>query len=158
LFRPAKSTQPPQPLPIAGAAEPSAPYGVGKAPFAHRPSTSCAAAACHGGGQVGKLGSEHSTWAPEAFPEGGGDPHAKACRVLFNADSVRMAKLLRLGEPHKEALCLKCHAVDSAKDPETREQILSEGVGCGACHGPAEKWIATHTLPEWKTLSNREKW
>ena len=160
-FGPAKS-EPPKQLPdLDRAAEPNphAPYGVGKAPFTHRPATSCAAASCHGGGQVGKVGSEHSTWAPEAFPsDGAGDPHTKAYRVLFNSVSARMAKALDIGEAHKAALCLKCHAVDSAKDPDTREQILSEGVGCGACHGPADKWIGIHYTAEWKALSPREKW
>jgi hypothetical protein len=143
---------------VSAAADPHVPYGVGKAPFAHRPATSCAAASCHGGGRVGEVGSEHSTWAPEAFPKGAGDPHTKAYRVLFNPVSTEMAKKLNLGEAHKAALCLKCHAVDSATEPDTRDQILSEGVGCGACHGPADKWIGIHYTPEWKALSNREKW
>jgi hypothetical protein len=107
---------------------------------------------------VGKVGSEHSTWAPEAFPSGPGDPHTKAYRVLFNPVSVRMAKALGLGDAHKAALCLKCHAVDSGKDPETRDQILAEGVGCGACHGPADKWIGEHYTNQWKALSPRQKW
>jgi hypothetical protein len=142
----------------APAPDPHAPYGAGKAPFAYRPATSCSAASCHGGGQVGKTGSEHSTWAPEAFPRGQIDPHSKAYRVLFNPVSVEMAKKLGLGEAHKAAACLKCHAVESATEPQTRDQILSEGVGCGACHGPADKWIGIHYTPEWKGLSNREKW
>lgn len=163
--RPANS-QPPErlpeipaaPIPAAPATDPHVPYGVGKAPFAHRPATSCSAASCHGGGQVGKVGSEHSTWAPEAFPEGASDPHSRAYRVLFNPVSTAMARKLGLGEAHKAALCLKCHAVETGGDPETRDQVLSEGVGCSACHGPADKWIGIHYTPEWKALSNREKW
>jgi hypothetical protein len=157
-FSTANPRDPQEPQLARAVPDPQTPYGVGKAPFAHRAATSCAAASCHGGGQVGKPGSEHSTWAPEAFPEGQGDPHTKAYRVLFNPVSVRMAKVLNIGEAHKAALCLKCHAVDSAKDPDTRDQILSEGVGCGACHGPADKWIGDHYSAAWKGLSNREKW
>ena len=137
---------------------PRAPYGVGEAPFAHRAATSCAAASCHGGGHAGKVGSEYTTWAPQVSSEGGGDPHAKAYRVLFNPVSVEMAKKLKLGEAHRAALCLKCHAVESQTEPETRDQILAEGVGCSGCHGPAERWVGQHYLPEWKTLTNREKW
>lgn len=157
-------------IPVARAADadPHAPYGVGKAPFEHRAATSCAAASCHGGGQVGKVGSEHSTWAPEAFPkDGASDPHTKAYRVLFNSVSTEMvAKLAKAdperwkNPPHKEKACLVCHAVDSAsaKDPDTRDQILSEGVGCGACHGPADKWIGQHYTSDWAALTPREKW
>ncbi len=165
-IRPAHSQPPqrlPEPLkpgaPAAGAADPHATvYGVGKAPFAQRPATSCSASSCHGGGAVGKVGSEHSTWAPEAFPQGQQDPHAKAYRVLFNPVSVEMAKKLGYPNAHTAAVCLKCHAVESPGDPETRDQVLSEGVGCGGCHGPAEKWVGIHYTNEWKALSNREKW
>lgn len=163
VFRPA-SSQPPERLPDLAAADPATnphakPYGIGKAPFAQRPATSCSASSCHGGGEVGKVGSEHTTWAPEAFPRGDSDPHTKAYRALFNPVSVAMAKHLNFKDgAHNAALCLKCHAVDSAKDPGTREQILSEGVGCGACHGPADKWIGAHYTAEWKALTNREKW
>jgi hypothetical protein len=133
------------------------PYGVGKKDIAYRPATSCAAASCHGGGRVGKAGSEYSTWAPEADPQGESDPHNKAYRVLFNPVSVRMGAILGL-TPHTDRRCLTCHAVESGTDPATREQIRAEGVGCSACHGPADKWIGVHYTPEWQALSNREKW
>jgi hypothetical protein len=139
-------------------ADPHAPYGVGKAPFAHRAATSCAAASCHGAGQVGKKGSEHTTWSPEAFPQGATDPHSKAYRVLFNPVSTEMARKLGLGAAHTASVCLKCHAVETNADPEIRDQMLSEGVGCSACHGPADKWVSEHYMPAWKKLSNREKW
>lgn len=133
-------------------------YGVGTSPFSHRPATSCSAASCHGGGQIGQVGSEHSTWAPEVFPTGETDPHSRAYRVLFNPVSVEMAKKLKLGEAHKAELCLQCHAVVTHDEPDIREQILAEGVGCNACHGPAEKWLSIHYLPEWQTLSSLDKW
>jgi hypothetical protein len=161
FMNPAQSNQPPAtlpPLPAAPVAEDAIPYGLNQSTFKHRASTSCASASCHGGGQVGKVGSEHSTWAREAVPQLTSDPHAKAYSVLFNPVSVRMGQLLGIKEPHKDKRCLTCHAVDSASEAETRDQILSEGVGCGACHGPADKWISEHTLPSWKTTSNRDKW
>lgn len=133
----------------------SKPYGVDPpAGFAHTSAASCSASACHGGGTVGQRGSEHSTWAPELDPKGDSDPHSKAYRVLFNADSVRIAKLLGGGPAHENVLCLKCHAPAGVAEPTAR----AEGVGCSACHGPSDKWLDSHYLPEWKAKSNREKW
>lgn len=129
-------------------------YGTGKAAFAPLPTASCAAASCHGGGHPGKPLSEHTSWAPSAFPDGPHDPHSLTYRVLFNDDSVRIGKNLGIAAPHKEALCLKCHATEGVKP----EEAVNEGVGCSACHGPGEKWVPVHTLPEWKTLSHRTKW
>lgn len=130
-------------------------YGIEPTPqFAHTAASSCSASACHGGGQVGKLGSEHTTWAPEVFASGSHDPHSKAYRSLFNPDSVRIAKLLGGGPAHENVLCLKCHAPAGVNEPTAR----AEGVGCTACHGPSEKWLSIHYLPEWKAKSNRDKW
>lgn len=137
-----------------GPAAPSKLYGLGTAPFAQAPSASCASASCHGGGSVGRRGSEHTTWAPEVFADGPHDPHAKAYRVLFNATSARMAKYLGPEPAHKQALCLKCHAVDGVRPAPA----VSGGVGCGACHGPAEKWLTAHVQPGWKGLTNQKKW
>ncbi len=135
------------------------PYGLtAEGKFAHRPAASCSAASCHGGGAVGQVGSEHSTWAPEAQSKPDSDPHNRAYRVLYNPVSVEMAKKLNIGEAHKAELCLKCHAV-VVKDEKgvVNEQILAEGVGCSACHGPAEKWGGDHYTSEWKAKTNRQK-
>ncbi len=116
-------------------------------------SASCSASACHGGGKINEKGSEHSTWAPEAFLKTHSDPHAKAYRVLFNEQSVAIAKALNRAAAHTDTLCLKCHAVEDVQPA----QAVVEGVGCGACHGPAEKWASEHTLPDWKSRPNSEK-
>src|SRR5262249_1707977 len=113
----------------------------------------CAAAACHGGGQPGKKGSEHSTWAPDLDTDGPHDPHARAYRVLFNADSARMGKALGI-TPHKDSRCRAWHAAAGGRP----EGAGSEGVGCAGCHGLAEKWLAAHVEPGWKELPNRAKW
>jgi hypothetical protein len=136
------------------------PYGVtGKNTFKNKPATSCAAASCHGAGAVGAVGSEHSTWAPDAQFKADSDPHNKAYRVLYNDVSVKMAAALKIGEAHKADLCLKCHAVPTKTgDDATDAQILAEGVGCSACHGAAEKWVGQHYTSDWKALTNREKW
>lgn len=128
------------------------PYGGLPGAVGQYTGTSCAAASCHGG-PAGRPGGEHTDWAPEMSPHGAHDPHARAYRVLFNDDSQRMAKLLGLGNAHEAALCLKCHATEGA----SQVSAVSEGVGCAACHGPADKWLTTHYMPEWKGMSNREK-
>ncbi|HUR53342.1 MAG TPA: multiheme c-type cytochrome [Gemmataceae bacterium] len=154
-------TAPVQPL-----ASSERPYGQGSTEFAQLSSASCAAASCHGNGRVGTTGGEHSTWAAEVFPQGAHDPHARAYRVLFNAESQRMAAELKIPAAHESVLCLKCHAVEGVKPAGAAEtanaaeasRTVAEGVGCGACHGPAEKWLSAHHQPGWKLLSNRDKW
>lgn len=106
---------------------------------------SCAAAACHGGPERGKKGSEYTTYADY-------DPHAKAFRVLYNAESKRMHEIMSDAFPemrkYKSAstnpLCLKCHGAG----PNVDERYQADGVGCERCHGPAEKWRTTHYLDD----------
>lgn len=143
---------PPPPAPAAQA-DPR-PYAVGPMPGATAGGLSCAAASCHGGGRPGERFSEHSTWAADLTrnPPVPHDPHANAYRVLFNADSVRIANLVGGGPAHTNARCLVCHAVPGATDG-----AVSEGVGCAGCHGSEQRWLTVHYLPEWKALSNRDK-
>ncbi len=148
----------PDRLPDVATSAHRVPYGVGKSSYANLAATSCAAAACHGSGQPGQRGGEYTTWAPDLGAKASSDPHSRAYRVLFNEVSVRMGELLGIKEPHKEARCLACHAVDPGGEGSTREQVLAEGVGCSGCHGPAEKWVNLHYLPKWQTLSNEAKW
>jgi mono/diheme cytochrome c family protein len=97
------------------------------------------------------------------------DLHSYAYEALEKSElSKRMNALLRWKAPDgkpldtwKSADCLACHAVD--KHPELpladkRERvekkgvgnvfITSGGVGCEACHGPAEGWNTPHYKPE----------
>jgi hypothetical protein len=136
----------------AAAPKPAAdrPYGGFPGSAGTLAGTSCSAASCHGG-PAARRGGEHTDWAAEMSPHGPHDPHSRAYGVLFNKDSQRMAEYLDLGKAHQAPLCLKCHAVDGAGD------AVTEGVGCTACHGPADKWLTIHYLPEWKGLPSREK-
>src|SRR5262249_53228369 len=34
---------------------------------------------------------------------------------------------------------------------------FSDGIGCERCHGPAEKWLTTHYLLDWKQKSTADK-
>lgn len=125
-----------------------APHARAEVPLPNRaPGTTvgtvnCASGTCHGavrpwdGGQV--LQNEYTTWLRL-------DRHAKAYDVLLSPESVRIAKNLGLKEPaEKSALCLDCHAHNPA-GPRGERFVMSEGVGCEGCHGPAGDWIAHHT-------------
>jgi len=121
-----------------------------EAPLPHRAAgttvgtVKCSSSTCHGsvrpwdGGHV--LQTEYTTWSRL-------DRHAKAYDVLLTPESVRIAKNLGLPEPaEKSALCLDCHAHNPA-GPRGERFVISEGVGCEGCHGPAGDWIARHTAP-----------
>jgi hypothetical protein len=107
----------------------------------HQGVASCAGAACHGASQPGRqavLQTEHATWLSR-------DAHARAYQVLFEARSERIARNLGLAEPaHRARVCLDCHA-DAVPEGRRGERFsLEDGVGCEACHGGAERWLASH--------------
>lgn len=120
------------------------------------PVAACSSAGCHGGGAVGQVGSEQSTWASN-------DPHAKAFRILFNDDSIRITKNLRRTEPsrpaaHQDASCLACHSTGGNACYEgTMMMNAADSVGCDACHGASSQWLSLHYEPSWKALSNDQK-
>src|SRR5262245_14046788 len=104
---------------------------------------SCAAMACHhGNAPRGSKGSEYSTWIAV-------DPHAKAYRVLYNAESRRMHEALAKDDlalkgkrAHENPLCLRCHGLGDG----VPQALQADGVGCERCHGPAGSWKSTHYL------------
>lgn len=121
-----------------------------EAPLPHRApgltvgTVNCAASTCHGsvrpweGSHV--LQNEYTTWLRL-------DRHAKAFEVLRSETSQRIARKLGLPQPAEQsAVCLDCHAHNPA-GPRGERFVISEGVGCEACHGPAGDWIAQHTEP-----------
>ena len=132
------------------------PYGVTRPALAQLSSASCAASSCHGGGEVGRKGSEHSTWAQDESRAPGrpADPHSHGYRVLFSDESTRMAEAVGGGPAYTNGLCLKCHAVPDVR-PKTS---VSEGVGCVACHGQGDGWLAAHVQPGWSGVPNRERY
>jgi len=102
---------------------------------------SCTASGCHGGGKAGEIvGSEYNIWISE-------DPHAKAFSVLYDEASVRMLQLLDGKEtvvPYQDDRCLACHSTTFAPPRDDHAPVISDGVGCEACHGPAERWLGPH--------------
>jgi hypothetical protein len=99
---------------------------------------SCTSVGCHGGTRPGSIvGSEYSIWVSQ-------DPHARAYSVLFDERSVRMVRQLKFQPAHREHRCLVCHSMTNAKPADPNFDVLSDGVGCESCHGPASGWVGEH--------------
>ena len=144
---------------------------IAKSPLRLMGAGSCAAAACHNANFAhGPTGSEYTQWVTR-------DPHARAYAVLFDDLAVNINKNLQsTTDPHRDCRCLNCHVMPNldgyverqvaylrAKkvqniDPAAiKATYAADGVSCEACHGPAEKWLSLHVLPEWKEKDDEKK-
>jgi hypothetical protein len=114
---------------------------ISVADFKHLGVASCATSVCHGklAPQPGKnvALNEYRTWTQE-------DRHAQAYRTLELAESKRIAANLGLPSATTAKICLECHADNIPSDQRGPKFQMSDGVGCEACHGGAEKWIESH--------------
>ena len=118
-----------------GAEDPKAP----KLKFTGSPS--CASTSCHGGG----------TGRNECVIYERKDRHAVAYGILGKGTSQRIAESLGIaGDPGKAAQCNVCHAPMQGVPLERlmKDIRADKGVGCEACHGPAEDWLRFHTRPD----------
>ncbi|MBC7818698.1 MAG: hypothetical protein IAG10_17555 [Planctomycetaceae bacterium] len=115
---------------------------------------------------------EAKTWATK-------DMHAQAFTSLLNERSKQMGEALGVKEIHRDKRCLACHtglplaamdgesnliSADLAKDP-----IVTAGVSCEGCHGPAgdahandgalvKGWLVPHMIKDsWRFISEAEK-
>lgn len=112
----------------------------------------CASSTCHGSVTPWQnstvLQNEYTTWLRL-------DKHAKAYATLFNERSQRIAKNLSLKDPaHRSKICLDCHAHNPPPALRGERHTVTDGVGCEGCHGPAGKWINTHTNPDTSHAQN----
>ena len=137
-----------------------------KSDFALTGTLSCAGRACHGNldpvPDKPVQQNEFTTWI-------GQDKHADAYRVLESDRSKKIQARLdgRLNdwqhtEPYKNVVCLNCHVFPGIQTAPRvaglrEEDVKADGVGCEACHGPAEKWLRTHTTPEWRNRLAKDK-
>ena len=107
----------------------------------HMGVATCASSQCHGSAiprdGTGVLQNEYVTWTQS-------DPHAKAYEILSNEQSRLIAARLGIGRAREADICLDCHADNIAADKRGDKFQISDGVGCEACHGGAEKWLSTH--------------
>ncbi|MCG8651441.1 MAG: cytochrome c family protein, partial [Pirellulales bacterium] len=115
---------------------------------------SCATSNCHGGPRPGvaspqaRRGAEYQLWQER-------DPHADSWRTICGDESLQMMRRLGIMEENQIVdqagfdNCLACHNTAQRFDEPRTTQTLREGVGCAACHGPAEKWIDKHFQQDW---------
>ena len=105
---------------------------------------SCASSVCHGATQTAAGArirlDEFSTWQQT-------DRHAKSFATLQSEASRRIAGKLKLGDPTTAKVCLDCHTDNPPEAARGDKFMLTDGVGCEACHGGAENWIASHADP-----------
>lgn len=103
----------------------------------------CDSSACHGGVRPSETENvdmnEFRIWSKD-------DPHSNAYALLSNPLSKRIARNLGLKSARTAKECLDCHA-DNALAVDTKTFQISDGVGCEACHGGAERWLNSHKLP-----------
>jgi hypothetical protein len=92
------------------------------------------------------------------------DKHAQAYAVLKGERGKGIARLLGLKEDQvldPRAGCMSCHAMNNlSKENQARNTAgLSpdDGVSCGGCHGPSEKWKNEHANKSWRNKSAKEK-
>jgi hypothetical protein len=81
---------------------------------------------CHG---QEALGNQFAVWQSS--------PHSRAYRRLKTEKAGKIAKKHGIEEPSTDRSCLKCHNTGGGRV----ESLIGEGVGCEACHGPAEGYI-----------------
>jgi len=112
-----------------------------KSAYVHTGVATCAASQCHGsavprdGSNV--LQNEYVTWTQS-------DPHSNAYETLSSDASRAIAARLGLASARNAGICLDCHADNVPAARRGEKFQLSDGVGCEACHGGAENWLASH--------------
>lgn len=107
----------------------------------HLGAQTCAGSTCHGSVQPwpnsSVLQNEAVTWSQH-------DAHAGSYKTLAGDRAKRIADNLGIGDPQQEPHCLNCHADNVPQARRSKNFQISDGVGCEACHGGAERWLGVH--------------
>jgi hypothetical protein len=110
--------------------------------YKHMGVTSCSSSVCHGAvtpsNTYDVLLNEYVTWSHQ-------DAHSKAFASLRSMKSRQMAAKLGIGDPTQAKECLDCHTDNVPPQQRGEKFSLADGIGCEACHGGSEYWLATHT-------------
>lgn len=122
---------------------------VAAPPRDHLGVATCASGVCHGKVTPVDTGNvrldEYRRWSTPV--DGRVDRHSVAYDTLGSDESREIARKLGLPSAQTAKICLDCHADNVTPEQRGPEFQLSDGVGCEACHGGAELWIASHTEP-----------
>jgi hypothetical protein len=105
---------------------------------------SCAGSTCHGraeGNGAVVRQDEIATWQEPSSPSGA---HSRAYAVLNSLRGRQIAASLGIESATSSSQCIQCHATPAAPGERGARFQLSDGVGCEGCHGPADRWLATH--------------
>lgn len=80
-------------------------------------------ARCH---NTDSIGNQVKIW--------GESPHSKAYNILRTGPALEIAQKYGIDKPAESKQCLRCHTTSGGRNTD----LISEGVGCEACHGPGE--------------------
>ena len=115
--------------------------GAASAPPRHQGVATCASTTCHGAARplagTSVQQNEYVIWSEF-------DPHAGAFRTLRDERSTLIARRLGLGAADQAPACLTCHSEVVTAGERGPKFQPDDGIGCEACHGAAEKWLAGH--------------
>lgn len=116
-----------------------------EAEYQHLGPATCASSVCHG-----KVTPDETSnvWLNEYRIWSRDDYHSGAYNVLRSDESRAMAEKLGLSNATTARVCLDCHADNIPAEKRGEKFQISDGVGCEACHGGAERWIESHAEPE----------
>lgn len=138
-----------QPATLQAQEAPLPPHG----PDQHLGVVTCAGSTCHGATSPSDLSSvlqnEFVIWHRQ-------DRHAQAYKVLLNERSRRIARNLGLPAAEKADICLDCHANNVAPQLRGPRFQISDGVGCEACHGGAQRYLGPHLAADATHAKNVE--
>jgi len=112
--------------------------------YSHLGVASCATSVCHG-----KLSEQpdENVWLNEYRIWSSDDRHSRAYQTLLSEESKQIAAKLGLPNARGAKICLNCHADNIVAGKRGRKFQITDGIGCEACHGGAEKWIESHAEP-----------
>ena len=131
-------------LPVAAQAQSLQPPVVPQyAPATHLGVASCASGTCHGAATPADSGNvllnEAVTWLEQ-------DKHARFEQIQSGELWTRITR--NLGIDRNDKLCLDCHTDNVPKDRQGEKFLISDGIGCEACHGGSQNWIGVHTVAD----------
>lgn len=122
-------------------AAPGALHAQEQATPQHLGVATCAGSTCHGA--VKAIG-KHPIRQDEYLIWQRRDPHAGAYNTLLEPRSNAISRRLGWGEAAQATGCLTCHSDHAAQTARGEKWLISDGVGCEACHGAASGWIESH--------------